>query len=385
MAKFLVSHPANLDIYGGAEKVCHHVIKTLLAHGQSVELITFDFDQQRYEEIMGEEFPKNVVIHSLPAKIEVKPPFTVYKRRRNINSLINGLKETIHDYDYLFSTQYFSAFEGKLLNKGKKNIAYVHFPEIHFEYENLGPKRKAYLWMYKRWLDKEISRLDLIFCNSNYTKEAVEKYWKKSGTKGPIVVYPPVELKSFWCKKPLEARSQRVAYLGRFIGTKRHEIMKKLAIELPQFEFISIGGLRDSEKQWFEIFSKELPSNYTLRPNIGTSEVAELLCDSRVYCHLMEGEHFGIAPIEALASGCVTLVHNSGGSGEFIPETFRWNNIEELKQKIILWSNSPSSSKTWETDRQQLWERISTLKSENFESTIWHHVDALMRQAGSKK
>ena len=27
----------------------------------------------------------------------------------------------------------------------------------------------------------------------------------------------------------------------------------------------------------------------------------------------MEGEHFGIAPVEGLASGRVTIVHNSGG------------------------------------------------------------------------
>ena len=50
----------------------------------------------------------------------------------------------------------------------------------------------------------------------------------------------------------------------------------------------------------------------------------------------MEGEHFGIAPMEALASGCITLVHNSGGSGEFIPEEFRWSTFEDLKEKIAL-------------------------------------------------
>ena len=32
MAKFLVVHP-NLDIYGGGERVCHHIIKALVANG----------------------------------------------------------------------------------------------------------------------------------------------------------------------------------------------------------------------------------------------------------------------------------------------------------------------------------------------------------------
>ena len=57
MAKFLVVHPY-LDIYGGGERVCHNVIKTLVAHGQNVELLTFDFEADRYREIVGEDFPQ---------------------------------------------------------------------------------------------------------------------------------------------------------------------------------------------------------------------------------------------------------------------------------------------------------------------------------------
>ena len=61
MATFLVVHPY-LDIYGGGERVCHNVIKTLVVHGQKVELLTFDFDAVRYCDIVGEEFPKEVTV-----------------------------------------------------------------------------------------------------------------------------------------------------------------------------------------------------------------------------------------------------------------------------------------------------------------------------------
>ena len=87
MANYLVVHPY-LDIYGGGERVCHNVIKTLVAHGQSVELLTFDFDAARYRDIVGEDFPKEVVVHSLGRRIEVKPPFTIYKRHRNFVKLL---------------------------------------------------------------------------------------------------------------------------------------------------------------------------------------------------------------------------------------------------------------------------------------------------------
>jgi hypothetical protein len=54
LATFLVVHPY-LDIYGGGERVCHNVIKTLVAHGQKVELLTFDFESSKYRDIVGED------------------------------------------------------------------------------------------------------------------------------------------------------------------------------------------------------------------------------------------------------------------------------------------------------------------------------------------
>jgi len=64
MAKFLIVHPY-LDVYGGGERVCHHIIKVLAAHGQQVELLTFDFNEQIYSEIMGEKLPSDITVHNL--------------------------------------------------------------------------------------------------------------------------------------------------------------------------------------------------------------------------------------------------------------------------------------------------------------------------------
>jgi len=77
LAKFLVVHPY-LDIYGGGERVCHNVIKTLVAHGQNVELLTFDFEADRYREIVGEELPKEITIHSWEKELKLSrhSPFT---------------------------------------------------------------------------------------------------------------------------------------------------------------------------------------------------------------------------------------------------------------------------------------------------------------------
>jgi glycosyltransferase involved in cell wall biosynthesis len=163
-------------------------------------------------------------------------------------------------------------------------------------------------------------------------------------------------------------------YVARFIPIKRHEILKRLAAELPEYEFVSIGGLIDAEKEWFNRFQTNHPSNYILKTNLPGPELLDILQDSRIYVHLMEGEHFGIAPVEGLASGCITIVHNSGGMKEFIPEEYRWTSYEELKEKIQRYINDNSE---WEATRKQLWKNISVLTPESFEQMIWSAIQNL--------
>lgn len=376
MATFLVVHPY-LDIYGGGERVCHNVIKTLVVHGQKVELLTFDFDDSRYRDIVGEDFPKEVAVHSMGRRIEVEPPFTIYKRHRNFVKLLKKYRGSL-EYDYLFSTQSSSPFEPVFLNKAKENIAYVHFPEIHYDYAHSGLKRKVYLWLFKKWVEQGIGRLNVVFCNSSYTREMILQYWKRHGVEEPIVIYPPVNLEKFWNDIPLSKRKKRVIYVARFIPVKRHEIMKRLAVDLPAYEFVSVGGLIDAEKAWFNEFSEELPTNYSLKTNLPGSDLLEILHNSRIYVHLMEGEHFGIAPVEGLASGCVTLVHNSGGMKEFIPDEFRWETYEDLKQKIVRYMEDKNAIKNWEGNRQLLWSKISVLTPETFQNRIWSHIQGVL-------
>jgi glycosyltransferase involved in cell wall biosynthesis len=377
MAKFLVVHP-NLDIYGGGERVCHHIIKSLVAHDQQVELLAFDFDQKSYADFMGEKLPDEVHVHMLGKRenIEAEPPLSMYKRRRNIIRLLNKFKETA-EYDYTFSTQTLSAFETTLFGKAKKNIAYVHFPEIPYVYEHSKCTKRLYHWLYKSLLERHIDELDLVFVNSNYTKNMTQKYWSKYGVIDPVVAYPPVE-EQFWSNRPLNERINRVVYVGRFIPQKRHEILKQLAEAYPKLQFVSAGLLRDSEQSWFEGFQRDLPANYKLKPNLHEAELVKLLQDSTIYCHLMEGEHFGIAPMEALAAGCITLVHNSGGAGDFIPEDYRWNTVEDLKEKIAKVSDTACFSSEWSRKRMVLQSKISVLKPRSFEDQIWDNVEKLM-------
>jgi glycosyltransferase involved in cell wall biosynthesis len=108
------------------------------------------------------------------------------------------------------------------------------------------------------------------------------------------------------------------------------------------------------------------------------SDLLKILQDSRIYVHLMQGEHFGIAPVEGLASGCVTLVHNSGGMKEFIPEDFQWDNYDHLKAKVIRYMEMEDAA--WSSAREQLWSKISSLTPEVFQKKIWLSLEPLLKE-----
>jgi len=60
---------------------------------------------------------------------------------------------------------------------------------------------------------------------------------------------------------------------------------------------------------------------------------------------------------------------------EFIPEEYRWDNYDELKQKII---RNMEASASWEIKRKEVWSKISVLTPEAFQMGIWLHVQKLL-------
>ncbi|MEM0216688.1 MAG: glycosyltransferase family 4 protein [Candidatus Bathyarchaeia archaeon] len=179
MADFLVVH-LSLGAFGGAEKVCHYILKSLIEHGQKVELLSFEFNKDTYRAIIGDDMPRGIILHELPCYVKIKPPFTIYKRYYNIRkSLIKFQKENGRKYDFLFLTQSSAPFEPVFLKNYDKALGYVHFPQIHYEYERSKILRRIYLQPFKWLIDKGVRNLDLIICNSYYTKKIIIKLWNR--------------------------------------------------------------------------------------------------------------------------------------------------------------------------------------------------------------
>jgi glycosyltransferase involved in cell wall biosynthesis len=59
-------------------------------------------------------------------------------------------------------------------------------------------------------------------------------------------------------------------------------------------------------------------SNIKIFPNLKRDELLALLSKAKVFFHPRPNEHFGIATVEAMAAGCLPVVHASRGPLEVI-------------------------------------------------------------------
>src|SRR5215469_12303225 len=60
----------------------------------------------------------------------------------------------------------------------------------------------------------------------------------------------------------------------------------------------------------------------------------DLMKRSKVYFHPLAGEPFGIAIVEAMASGLVPIVPTIGGSSEFVPSEYQYHTIQQAADII---------------------------------------------------
>jgi glycosyltransferase involved in cell wall biosynthesis len=60
----------------------------------------------------------------------------------------------------------------------------------------------------------------------------------------------------------------------------------------------------------------------------------DLMKRSKVYFHSLAGEPFGIAIVEAMASGLVPIVPTIGGSSEFVPSEYQYHTIQQAADMI---------------------------------------------------
>ncbi len=229
-----------------------------------------------------------------------------------------------------------------------KYILYCHYPTIVAIHESPRYRRfplniyvKPYLYLLKKWKPRN----EVVLCNSNFSKKVIKQIWGIDAK----VLYPPVPIDDFSRASSRTDREPLVCSLGRFTREKRYEVvikaLPKVISEVPEARLVLIGSAQavDSRRYLAELrhLAEKLGVSkfVEFRVDAPFSEVVDLLGRSMVYVHAMVNEHFGISIVEAMAAGCVPVVHASGGPYEDIVEYGKWGlyfrNVDELSEQII--------------------------------------------------
>ncbi len=262
---------------------------------------------------------------------EMLPSFRIYQ------SLVSSyffFKKLIKTYnpDFLLVTGNLPVLPKSM---AEKTIVYVHFPTdlvilplLQKDYTSKIWK-KLYIQPYL-FISKNIDYIKkaTIITNSNYTKNAIKKVWNIDST----VIYPPCPQYSFPLedKIKIEKDTKTVCSLGRFIPQKEYETILQIAKERPQLKFELMGGVTEDTISYLNRLKNKAPKNVTFHVNVTENQKMEILTRSKILIHSFKGEHFGIALIEAMSAGLISVSHNSGAAKEdkIVDERFRYNDID---------------------------------------------------------
>ncbi len=291
--------------FGGSEKVTLTLNNLLNESYSTPDIFSLTSNLQSSKE---DNFDKSKIETSFIQSL----PFG----KTNVQSFLPFLPYAVEQldlrkYDLIISSSHAFA-KGILTSPDQLHISYIHTPmryawdQMHTYLEKstlskLGFEFPIRFMLYKlrEWDFYSSQRLDYIISNSNFTSKRIKKYWGLESE----VIHPPVDIKRFKYKN---SRGDFYVSLNRLVPNKRVDLLIKAFNKL-NLPLIIIGD--GPERMKLEKISN---SNIKFLKKISDREVEEYMsrCKAFVYAGI---EDFGIAPVEAMASGAPVIAYGKGG------------------------------------------------------------------------
>ena len=214
-------------------------------------------------------------------------------------------------YPLVISSSHLVA-KGVLTSPDQCHLSYVHTPvryawdQMHaylrqsaLARRGLSPLIRWQLHRLRQWDVLSAQRPDALMANSRFTAARIRRYWGRSST----VVHPPVAVKRFRWDQP---RDDVYLCLCRLVPYKRVDLVVQ-AFNATGLPLVVIGD--GPERQRLEAMAGP---TVRLLGRLPQEEVNSWLgrCRAYVYAGL---EGFGIAPVEAMASGAPGIGLGQGG------------------------------------------------------------------------
>jgi glycosyltransferase involved in cell wall biosynthesis len=320
-----------LNVYGGGEYVAIAIANTLAENNHQVILFSSGkINPQDIKNYFGENLHPNIETLQQPTRFTPR-------------GLADFYQTILHSYVAKSKCRTFiDAFSNCVFPWTE--ITYIHFPYLNqyvfnsaFPYLN-HPRISQAGILPQVILEKNLVdyKKRLVLANSYYTADEIQKFSGKSVD----VLYPPFSSSILSMGKDTTKKSQDnlVITVSRLDGNKQLERIPQIATQTdPNIQFAIIGRLcNQSTLNHLQTLTKKLgvACRVHFYPNAPAEQKIELLKKAKIYLHTMVGEHFGISIVEAMALGCLPIVHDSGGMREFVPAQYRYETIEEAASKI---------------------------------------------------
>ncbi|MGC8594963.1 MAG: glycosyltransferase family 4 protein [Candidatus Kryptoniota bacterium] len=376
MKSVLVVHP-QYRVLGGAELVSAKIIEWLLSRPDlTVTVLSLDSHAKEGVLTLGlGDKPGS----RLAFKEAYSPNFVKFAKSSiellKLAFLHRSARSFCKQYDICVSTY-------NEIDFGKKGFQYIHHPSfanrsVLKAYHFIGKEsvidrfdilKKTYDVIVTRVSGDTVEgfRRNVTATNSRFISEIIKSVYNIEST----VIYPGFVADNVKLEFPQwESREFRFVSVGRIAPDK--DLMRVLdlfgtiASSFPDAAFSIIGRVSDAQIKNIverEVHRRRL--NIRIIYNADDRALLKELESSKFYLHGRIFEHFGISVLEALQSGCLPFVHDSGGVKEIVTnDVLRYQDGNDLVRKILyLLENDDERKKV----SIQLQESITRFKKSNF-------------------
>lgn len=321
------------SVYGGAERCI-----------ESFTNIWDDFDHYSLIENLSNN-DRRVILKDKPVTTSFiqKLPFSKKKYRNYLPLFPFAIEQfDFSEYDLIISSTSCVA-KGVLTRPDQLHISYVYSPvryawDLYHQYIReskldkglKGLLARYFLFKLRSWDYSTANRPDYYIAISNYVANRIKKIYNKES----IVIYPPVDTKSFTIS---EETGDYYITCSRMVPYKKIDLIVE-AFSKTNKRLIVIGDGPDFNK------IKELSKpNIELLGFCEKEDVLKLVKKARAFIFAAE-EDFGIAPIEAQAAGVPVIAFGKGGALETIIGEFPMDNNIHEKSTGVFFKNQTSES-----------------------------------------
>jgi glycosyltransferase involved in cell wall biosynthesis len=290
---------------GGAEKIVFTLARELGA-----DVITTDVDMNAIK-ILGYE---DVNIISLGKTIKMAP-------FKQISAcMMFASCDFSSKYDFFIFSNNWAHFAAK---KHKPNLLYCQSTPVRVFYDlyDLYLHQQSFFssilfrfWviLHRRMYEHYMDHVCSIIANSTSIQERVKKYLKRNSQ----VIYPPIDISAF----RFEVYGDFWLSINRLYPEKRIELQIEAFRRLPDEKLLIVGGYAqaDSSSTYAANIMKDLPGNVKVIGNVSEKELRCLYARCKAFIITSMDEPFGMAPVEAMASGKPVVAVKEGGCLETV-------------------------------------------------------------------